>query len=220
VTRRWWLVLAMAAGGLTIIALGIGAWELYCGKNIEAANWVMAAGGLGIIVFSTVQLHRDQQREQDRLAAARAKLKPAAWLARRMCEQAVIESASKPMNQWLSRWFVGVRMPLEGDIGANPIDVLQGLMRETVTLAAEASGADVRAADAAFDAFIAAANIINESYPTLYGGVDTTVYQAAMPTVRKAADHLAVAAHALEALAPRGTDEPGLPVNPRFIDQR
>jgi len=94
----WWLLLAAIAGVITVVALGLGVWQFLCHKQLEAANWAMAAGGMGIFIFSTVQLHRDAKREAGRLAGARAKLKPVAWLARRMCEQAVIESGQKPMK--------------------------------------------------------------------------------------------------------------------------
>jgi hypothetical protein len=218
---QWWLVPAIAAGALTFVALGIGVWQLLCGRNIEAANWVMAAGGLGLIVFSSVQLHREARREAERLAAARAKLKPVAWLARRMCEQAVIESGDRTMNQWLARWYTRVvSYMMQGDRPPDPLSVLQDLLRETVTLAAEAGDKDVKAADAAFDAFIAAANVTNHLQGTLGGGADTTVYQAAIPRGRRAAQHLAMAAHALERLAPRGAEEPAVPVDPKFTDEK
>lgn len=218
----WWrLFPAGAAGALTFVALGIGGWELLGGKNIEAANWVMAAGGLGLIVFSSVQLHREARREADRVAAARAKLKPAAWLARRMCEKAVIESGSgKPMNQWLAQWYVSPKVQLSGANVTAKIDILQELMRETVTLAAEAGGEAVLAADTAFDAFITAANILNDLNATVGGTAETSVYQAAIPSARKAATHLASAAHALEVLARRGAEEPAMPVNPKFSDEK
>jgi hypothetical protein len=48
----------------------IGIWQFTLGKNMEAANWVMAAGGLALIVFSAVQLHREARREAEQLAAA------------------------------------------------------------------------------------------------------------------------------------------------------
>jgi hypothetical protein len=36
-------VLAIAAGGVTVVALVLGVWQFLCGKQVEAANWVMAA---------------------------------------------------------------------------------------------------------------------------------------------------------------------------------
>jgi hypothetical protein len=204
---------AVAAAALTVAALVVGVWQFVSGKTLDAANWVMAAGGLGIIVFSAVQLHREARREEDRLAAARAKLKPAAWLARRMCDQAVIESDSKPMNQWLMRWYISPRTYAERG-GIHPIDLLEERMRETVTLAAEVGSGDVCAADAAFSAFITAANIINDlNAKGITGALDSNV---AIPAGRKAASHLFAAADALKALAPRGTDEPVVPANPKF----
>jgi hypothetical protein len=235
--KTLWLVPAVAVGALTLVTLGIGGWELYCGKNIEAASWVMAAGGLGLIVFASVQLHRESQREDrrqaseaqhqaERLAAARAKLKPAAWLARRMCEQGVIESDGKgssggSMQRWLARWYTSPKARMM-EVGGSParIDVLQELMRETVTLAAEASETEVSAADQAFNAFIVAANIMNELNATVTGAVEQTAIQDAMLRARQAAQHLATAAHALERLAPRGTEEPAVPANPKFSDER
>jgi hypothetical protein len=236
-TRTLWLIPAVAAGALTLVTLGIGGWELYCGKNIEAASWVMAAGGLGLIVFASVQLHRESQREDrrqaseaqheaERLAAARAKLKPAAWLARRMCEQGVIESDGRgssggSMKRWLANWYTSPKARLM-EVGGSParIDVLQELMRETVTLAAEAGEGEVSAADRAFNAFIVAANVLNELNATVGGAVETPVYDAAIPSARRAAQYLAAAALALEALAPRGTEEPAVPANPKFSDER
>lgn len=206
---------------MTLAALVVGTWQFISGKTIEAANWVMAAGGLGLIVFSAVQLHREARRDADRLAAARAKLKPAAWLARRMCEQAVIESAGKSMQQWLVRWYTPVRMRLIAAGGPpDPLDVLEERMRETVSLAAEASEGDVRAADTAFNAFIVAANILNHLNATVGGAVELSVYLPTVPRGRQAANHLAAAARALEALAPRGAEEPSVPVDPRFTDER
>jgi len=130
--KSWWLVPAVVAGALTFVALGIAGWELYCARNIEAANWVMAAGGLGIIVFSSVQLHRDARREAERMRAAGAKLKPAAWLARRMCEEGVIESDGKTMNQWLARWYAPSKVGFT-TVGNYSIEILEASMRETVT---------------------------------------------------------------------------------------
>jgi|SRR5437016_3896542 len=231
-TRTLWLVPGIAAGALTLVTLGIGGWELYCSKNIEAASWVMAAGGLGLIVFASVQLHRESQREDqrqaaeaqheaERLAAARAKLKPAAWLARRMCEQAVIESDEKPMNQWLARWYTSPRARMtEGGGPPDPISVLQELMRETVTLAAEAGEQEVQAADAAFADFIVAANILNDLNATISGAPEQVAYRAAMPRARQAAEHLTTAARALERLAPRGTEEPTVPERAKFRDEQ
>ncbi len=225
-TKTLWLIPAVVAGGFTFAALGIGVWELYCGKNIEAANWVMAAGGLGLIVFSSVQLHREARREADRLAAARAKLKPAAWLARRMCEQGVIKSDGRgssggTMKGWLANWYTSPKARLM-EVGGSParLDVLEELMRETVTLAAEAGETDVNAADRAFNAFIVAANILNELNATVGGAVDSLVYDAAIPSARRAAQHLAAAALALVPLAPRGAEEPAVPADPKFSDER
>ena len=109
---------------------------------------------------------------------------------------------------------------MEGGGPPDPLDVLEARMRETVTLAAEAGDREVRAADAAFNAFIAAANILNDLNATVGGAVETSVYQAAIPRARVAANHLAVAAQALEALAPRGTEEPAIPPNPKFTDEK
>lgn len=214
------LRVALAATFLTVAALTVGVWQFLCGKTLDAANWVMAAGGLGLIVFSSVQLHREARREEDRLVAARAKLKPVAWLARRMCDQAVIESDGRPMNQWLARWYISPRTYAERG-GTHPIDLLQERMRETVTLAAEAGSVDVRAADAAFSAFIAAANIINDlNTRGILGAMDDAIYRAAIPEGRKAVSHLFDTANALKALAPRGTEEPVVPVNPKFTNER
>lgn len=219
-TESVWFIPAVAAGVLTFVALAIGTWQLICGHNMEAANWVMAAGGLGLIVFSAVQLHREARREAAALSAARAKLKPAAWLARRMCEQGVIESNGKVINQWLWRWYTPQKQRMmEGGGPPNVLDVLEELMRETVTLAAEAGGQDMRAADAAFSAFIVAANILNELSAVLSGVLDNSVYQAAIPKARTAASYLASAARELSALAPRGDEEPAVPAAPKFLGE-
>jgi hypothetical protein len=211
-TSTLWLVPAVAAGALTFVALGIGGWELYCGKNIEAASWVMAAGGLGLIVFSSVQLHREARREADRLAAARAKLKPAAWLARRTCERGVIQSDGGTMQLWVTRWYSGTPPTW--------LEMLEARMRETVALAAEVGEDEVDAADKAFDACVKAANILSDLNTTLGTAQETTVVQAAMPKARQAAQHLAAAASALGRLVPRGTGEPAVPANPKFSDER
>jgi hypothetical protein len=164
----------------------------------------------------------EEHRENERLAAARAKLKPAAWLARRMCEQAVIDSHQRAPNQWLARWYTPRRLQLMGAAaGPSAIDILQERMRETVTLAAEAGGDDVRAADTAFRAFIAAANILNDMEARgLTGAVETGALQAEIPRARQAADFLAEAARALESLAPRGAEEPDVPTTPKFLGER
>lgn len=221
-----WRALATAAGVVTVAALGLGFWRLLEGAQAEAANWVMAAGGMGLVVFSTVQLHRDAQREKDRVAAARAKLKPAAWLARRMCEDGVIESDDSSRVDWMGRWF-----PLytysKGEERApqGPLSVLQELMRETVTLAAEAGERDMIAADTAFDAFIAAANILNDLKTRNAEGEREKEYyekyeDALISSCQKAVQHLATAARALQALAPRGPEEPVVPVSPKLRDER
>jgi len=222
----FWRALATAAGAVTVAALGLGFWRLLEGAQAEAANWVMAAGGMGLVVFSTVQLHRDAQREKDRLSAARAKLKPAAWLARRMCEDALIQSDGESMGDWLLRWHTSDLLYIgKSKAPEHPLSVLQQLMRETVTLAAEAGEPDVTAADTAFDAFIAAANIINDlKARNAEQGREKDyykeLYDAAMSASRKAVQHLATAARALQALAPRGPEEPLVPVNPKFRDER
>ena len=227
--RRLWLLPSIAAGVLTAVCLAVGIREYVCHKSIEAASWLMAAGSLGLIVFTSLQLHREAQREEnrrsadadrevERLAGARAKLKPVAWLARRMCEQAVIESDRESLNRWLARWYISrkVRM-MEDAPGTSAIDLLQEYLREAVTLAAEAGADDVRVADAAFGAFISAANILNDMQARgLTGAVDTTTLQADIPNARRAVNYLAAAARALEALAPRGSEEPRLPGAPRF----
>ncbi len=234
--KGWgWIVPAVVAAALTFITLAIGIWELVRSRDIEAASWVMAAGGLGLVAFSSVQLHRESQRENrrqaaearhktERLAAARAKLKPAAWLARRMCRQAVSDSNGTALNRWLARWYTPPRLRGgyldEGGAAPDPINVLEERMRETVTLAAEAGGDDVRAADAAFEAFIAAANIINDMAKTLLGPFDTSLLQAAIPRARKAVNYLATASRELESLAPPGEEEPCVSPDPKFPGER
>jgi len=230
--RRWWWLVPVVAGALTLISVVIGIREYLYGKDIEAANWVMAAGGLGLIVFASVQLHRETEREDqrqaaeakrelERLAAARARLKPVAWLARRMCKQAVSDSNGTPLNQWLARWYTPIRARMmEGGGAPDPINVLEERLRETVTLAAEAGGDDVRAADSAFEAFIAAANIINYMSKSLMGVAETSAVLAAISRARKAADYLAAASKALEALAPPGDEEPFVSPNPKFFGEK
>lgn len=216
---RLWLAPAVVAGAATFIALVVAVMEFWARRDMESANWAMAAGGLGLIVFTSIQLHREAQREGDRVAAARAKLKPVAWLARRMCEQAVIESQGKPMENWLSRWYTPTKQRLMESGGPpDTIDVLQNYLQEVVTLAAEAGGREVSAADYAFSAFIGAANIMNDVNATYLGG-NRDKYQAAVIRVRSAASQLATAADALATLAPRTTDEPVLPAAPRFIGE-
>ena len=228
---RVWLIPAFVVGPLTVASFGIGLWQLLSGKQIEAASWVMAAGGLGLIVFSSVQLYREAHREDERLAAARAKLKPAARLARRMCDQAVIESNGKFLNEWLARWYLSAKAryeyvkagwtgdrlgPMDTEVPSDrpdPIDRLEELLRETVTLAAETGGLEVEAADAALDAFILAANIINAITPKLTRSLSTWPVP---PQGRQAVQHLEAAARALLPLAPRGDEEPALPSNPKF----
>ncbi len=209
--RWWWLFFASMAGGITAITLGLGVWQFLCHEQMIAANWVMAAGGMGIFIFSTVQLHRDAKREAGRLAGARARLKPVAWLARRMCEKAVIESNEKRMREWLRPWYEGGHPYL--------IDVLETRLRETVTFAAEAAGDDVSAADTAFAAFIAAANILNALNAAQVAFAEEVVYQNAIPRARQAATYLAQAARALEPLARRAPEEPIVPVNAKFRDE-
>jgi len=230
VKKLWWLI-PVVAGILTLLSVLIGIREYIDGKDIEAANWVMAAGGLGLIVFASVQLrretHREDQRqaaetrrELERLAAARAKLKPVAWLARRMCRQAVSDSNGPFMNQWVAKWYTPRALTeMGGAYAPDPISVLEDRMRETVTYAAEAGVEDVFAADYAFEAFIAAANIINDLAQFVRGAHDTSVVAAAIPKARKAVDYLAIASASLETLAPPGLEEPLIAVNPRFADE-
>jgi hypothetical protein len=90
-------------------------------------------------------------------------------------------------------------------------------MRETVTLAAEVGGLDVGAADRAFDAFIRAADVINDMSKTLLGSQEDRILRVNNPRGREAANHLAVAARELGALAPRAPTEPDLPAQPKFL---
>jgi len=231
VKRLGWFIPSVA-GILTLLSVFIGIREYIDGKDIEAANWVMAAGGLGLIVFASVQLSRETQREDqrqaaetrlklERLAAARAKLKPVAWLARRMCRQAVSDSNGVYMNQWVARWYTP-RAPtaMGGSDAPDPITVLEDRMRETVTFAAEAGADAVKAADSAFEAFIAAANIINDLAQFIRGSYETSVVDAAIPRARKAVDYLAVASTTLESLAPPGDEEPFVSPNPKFVGEK
>ena len=218
-SARLWLVPAFVAGAATFIALVVAVMEFCARRDMESANWAMAAGGLGLIVFTSIQLHREVQREGDRVVAARAKLKPVAWLARRMCEQAVIESQGKPMENWLARWYTPTKQRMMESGGPpDTIDVLQNYLQEVVTLAAEAGGREVSAADHAFTAFITAANTMNDVNATYLGG-DAEKYQAAVTRVRSAATQLATAAEALTTLAPRTVDEPVMPATPRFVGE-
>jgi hypothetical protein len=215
---RWWLVPAVAAGALTFVALGIGIGLILSRKISEAANWVMAAGGLAIVMFSCVQLYREERRDDERIDAARAKLRPAARLARRECERAVIEAHGTRILKWLTRWYLFVRAQLDRG-GGQPINILEERLRETVILAAEAGGDAVRAADAALGEFILAADIINDWAPLVskVGLNDADPeYQAARAELHDAVLHLAAAGRALEALAPRGDGEPDVPSSPRF----
>ncbi len=213
-----WLVPAFVAAALTFVALGIGGWELLGGKNIEAANWVMAAGGLGIIVFSWVQLYRDARREAERVTAAGAKVKPAAWVARRMCEDGLIASDGQPMKQWLARWYVPSKVG--PSTGKYPIEILEHSMREMVTLAAEAGGRSMYWADEAFGRFITAANILNDLNATVSPAEETPgTYLVQVRDARRAADNLAAAGRCLETLAPGGKEEPEVPVIAQFRDE-
>ena len=115
------------------------------------------------------------------------------------------------MKRWLAGWYVSPSIPL---------DVLEARMRETVTLASEAGEGEVQAADEAFNAFIVAANLLNDLNATVGGAVETAVHDAAIPRARRAARHLAAAARALESVAPRGTEEPTVPADPKFSDER
>jgi hypothetical protein len=61
-------------------------------------------------------------------------------------------------------------------------------MRETVTLAAEAGDREVKAADTAFNAFIVAANILNQLNVTIGGAVEQAAAHAAIPDARKSSE--------------------------------
>lgn len=211
-TLRWRTALIVPIL-LALFSLGVGFFQFFCREG-GGAEWLTAAGGFGLIAFAVVQLWLEHKREADRQEAARAKVKPVARLARRSCERAVIDSDGKALNQWLGDWY----RPSGQDLPP-PIDVLQQLLRETVTFAAEAGGTAVRAADTAFDAFIAAADVINELWRKLYGPQEDKALRANNPRGRVAADHLARAARELEALAPRGAHEPEIPPRPKFLHE-
>ncbi len=68
-TQRLWLVPAVIAGVLTSFSVAVVVQQYVSGKQIEAASWLMAAGGLLLVVFSSVQLHREARREENRQAA-------------------------------------------------------------------------------------------------------------------------------------------------------
>lgn len=208
-----WLTALIVPILLALFCLGVGFLQFFCREG-GGAEWLTAAGGFGLIAFAVVQLWLEHKREADRQTAARAKLKPVARLARRSCEQAVIESNGKALNQWIGNWYLppGPGLP-------PPMDALEKLMRETVTFAAEAGGSEVRAADTAFDAFIAAADIINDMSGTLRGPQDDQVLRANNARGRRAADHLARGARELETLAPRGPHEPEVPARPKFVHE-
>jgi hypothetical protein len=194
---------------LAVLCLCVGLIQLVCDRG--GAEWLTAAGGFGLIAFAAVQLRLEGERDLQRREAARAKLKPVASLARRACERAVIESNGGALNHWLANWYRANQQ------GVSPIDALDKLMRETVTLAAEAGDTEVEAADAAFDAFIAAADIINNMSRTLTGAQEDRVLRENNPRGRVAANHLATAARELETLAPRRPNEPVVPAQPRFM---
>jgi hypothetical protein len=205
---RWRLV-TIGSGILAVFTLGVGLYQFFCRKG-AGAEWLTAAGGFALIAFASVQLDIENTKESDRRAAARARLKPVARLARRGCEQGIIQSDGKPLNQWLGHWYS------PKDPQNHPIDKLQALMRETVTLAAEAGGEDVKAADAAFDAFIAAADIMNDMSKTLLGAQEEGALRAASPRGKLAVAKLVEAARELQKLAPRTEQEPPVPANPKF----
>jgi hypothetical protein len=206
--KKWGLVLWVSIV-LAVLCLCVGLIQLFCGGG--GAEWLTAAGGFGLIAFAAVQLRLEGERDSQRREAARAKLKPVARIARRSCEQAVIESNGGALNSWLANWYRANQQ------GVSPIDELEKLMRETVTLAAEAGGTEVKAADAAFDAFIAAADIINDMSQTLAGVQEEHVLRENNPRGRVAANHLALAARELETLAPRRPNEPAVPAQPKFM---
>jgi hypothetical protein len=206
--KRWDLVL-WGSVAFAVLCLCIGLIQLF--SDGGGAEWLTAAGGFGLIAFAAVQLRLEEDRESQRREAARAKIKPVARLARRSCERAVIESNGGALNNWLGNWY------RTNQQGVSPMDALEELMRETVTLAAEAGDTQVQAADAAFDAFIAAADIINDMSRTLTGAQEDRVLRDNNPGGRVAANHLATAARELETLAPRRPNEPALPAHPRFM---
>jgi hypothetical protein len=125
-----------------------------------------------------------------------------------MCRQAVSDSNGGDAALWIRRWYSPPRLKSgfvdEGDPPPHPIDVLEERTRETVTLAAEAGGEHVRAADAAFEAFIAAANVINKTVTS----VTAPASSADIVRARKAVNYLATGSRALESLAPPGQEEP------------
>jgi hypothetical protein len=209
-TRRS-LTAVIISGLLAFFSLGVGLFQFFCRAG-GGAEWLTAAGGFALISFAAVQLHLEGSRESARQEAARAKLKPVARLARRACEAGVVASNGKALNQWLGEWY----LPMGQDNHA-AIDVLETRMRETVTLAAEAGGPEVGKADRAFDAFIAAADIINEMSKTLRGMQEDKVLRDNNARGREAANHLAAAARELEGLSPRGQYEPAVLAEPRFL---
>src|SRR5262245_4337342 len=94
----------MSVTALAVYALGAGIGMFITGNTTGASNWVVASGGLGLIVFSAVQLRRDVRHDAERRAAARARLKPAAWIARRMCEAMVNNVEGRSVLGWVMIW--------------------------------------------------------------------------------------------------------------------
>ena len=211
-----WVSSAVIVVATTAAVIGI----IQAIQNPEIApQWLGAAATFGLLGFAAVQIVLDRKREEARDASARAHLSGPAWLARRTME-AVVRKAQKidaPLS--ILEWATSVR--------SDTLDRLEQQMLEVLRLSAQAGGEDSTTGFQAFEAFLGAADRINE-IPTLpwteigpdyrRPGADTeqqwvTLHGGAMRHLRKGVKHL-------EHFAERMDHEPSLPKEPEHEDQQ
>ena len=169
----------------------------------SASTVVTAAATLGLTFFAFVQVWREGKRD-DRLQQNRgAELGAVAWLARRSCEAMLWLERRVERDDWVKR--VGM---------AAPLNLLQEHFLRVLQLGTEQGGQEAEHASAAFNAFIMAADRINNL------GDPAWCEKAKAPAVeqeeREALEYLQQAVEELSVpvLAPRRRGEPAPPPLP------
>ncbi len=117
------------------------------GSNSDAATWLTALATALLTVIAAVQVIREVAHGRETKDAARHKLLPHAWLARRNCLAAADEAKQFGCREWLLR-------------NVRSLDTVEERLVAVASLAAEVGGAEASAAHGALKTFLKAADIV------------------------------------------------------------
>jgi hypothetical protein len=117
------------------------------GSQTDAATWLTALATALLTVIAGIQVAREIATTREGKTAARHKLLPHAWLARRNCLAAADEAKQFGCREWLKR-NVGV------------LDIVEERLVTVASLAAEVGGPEAGAAHEALKTFLEAADIV------------------------------------------------------------